>query len=210
MIGAPRVGKVHVITDESLQSRFLHAELAVLAARGGADQVQYREKRPITREICTMTLEGIRRALMLYGTGLIVNDRVLAARDSGALGVHLGRDDMPAAEARNLLGPQAVIGLTANNLEEALAAAREPVDYLGVGPVFGTRSKEHPAPALGLELLSRIAAAVTLPIVAIGGIDAGNAADVVANGAFGVAVLSAVACAQDPERATRKIVEAVA
>ena len=157
-----------------------------------------------------MTLAGIRRAVALYGTGLIVDDRVQEARDSGSLGVHLGRNDMPAREARELLGPDAVIGVTANSLEEALSAAAGPVDYLGVGPVFATLSKENPAKALGLDGLRRIAEAVALPVVAIGGIHAGNAADVVKNGAFGVALLSAVACADDPETATRNIVEAVA
>ena len=205
-----RIGKVHVITDEILQSGFRHADLALLAARGGADTVQYREKRPIPGEVCNMALAGIRKILADFGTGLIVDDRVLEARDSGALGVHLGRNDMPAAEARELLGPEAIIGVTANSLEEAIAASRGPVDYLGVGPVFATLSKENRAPVLGLDGLGRIVDAVALPVVAIGGIDAGNAAAVIGQGAYGVAVLSAVACAEDPEAATRKIVEAVA
>ena len=103
-----------------------------------------------------------------------------------------------------------MIGVTANNLEAALSLADEAVDYLGVGPVFRTGSKDNPASPLGLTALCRIASEVPLPIVAIGGIDAGNAAEVVAAGAYGVAVLSAVVCAADPENATRAIVEAVA
>ncbi len=205
-----RIGKVHVITDETLQSGFRHADLALLAARGGADTVQYREKRPIPGEVCTMALAGIRTSLADFGTGLIVDDRVQQALDSGALGVHLGRNDMPAAKAREMLGPDAIIGVTANSLEEAIAASRGPVDYLGVGPVFGTLSKDNPAPALGLDGLGRIVDAVRLPVVAIGGINSDNAAAVIGQGAYGVAVLSAVACAKDPEAATRNIVEAVA
>ena len=210
MSTADRIGRVHVLTDECIQSRYSHSELAVLAARGGAHRVQYREKRLISREICTMTLVEIQRSLSGYDTRLIVDDRVQEAFDARAFGVHLGPDDMPASEARKLLGPDAVIGVTANNLEAAQSLADEPVDYLGVGPVFRTGSKENPAPPLGLTGLRRIASAVTLPIVAIGGIHAGNAAAVLAAGAFGVAVLSAVACAADPENATRAIVEAVA
>lgn len=206
---AERIGKVHVITDEVLQSRFLHEDLALLAARGGADRIQFREKRPLSREVCTMTLERIRLALTGHGACLMVDDRVREAMDSGALGVHLGRDDMPAAEARAMLGPDAVIGLTANSLEEAREAAGKPVDYLGVGPIFPTRSKKKPAESLGLAGLQKIAQAVTMPIVAIGGIHAGNAAEVIAHGACGVAVLSAVVCSEDPEGATRDIVEAV-
>ncbi len=205
-----RIGRVHVITDEVLQSRYLHADLAAMAARGGADRVQYREKRPISEEICTMALTGIRRELAGYGTRLMVDDRVREALGSGAYGVHLGRDDMPAVEARRLLGMSAVIGVTANSLDEALAASEGPVDYLGVGPVFGTRSKIDPAATLGLDGLKRIAQAVGLPIVAIGGIHAGNAGAVIEHGAFGVAVLSAVVCSKDPERATREIVVEVA
>ena len=205
-----RIGKLHVITDEVLQSRFTHADLARLAARGGADRVQYREKRPVPRELCIMTLSEIRRGVAGYGTRLMVDDRVREALESGACGVHLGRNDMPAAEARRLLGADAVIGVTANDLDEARAADGGAADYLGVGPVFGTRSKDFPAKVLGLDGLSRIAAAVSLPIVAIGGITAANAGAVIANGAFGVAVLSAVVCASDPEQATREIADAVA
>lgn len=209
MSGAAAVGRVHVLTDRTLQSRYSHGELAVLAARGGADLVQYREKRPMGRDECTMALASILRDMAGYGAGLIVDDRVLEARDSGAAGVHLGRGDMPPGDARRVLGRSALIGLTANNLQEALRGDREPVDYLGVGPVFGTLSKENAAPALGMTGLRKIVDAVALPVVAIGGIHAGNAAEVMAAGARGVAVLSAVVLADDPERATREIVRAV-
>lgn len=201
MTGASRVGRLHVITDEVLQDRFSHAELARLAAEGGADVIQYREKRPLaTRELVEAAV-AVQDAISGSRAGLIVNDRVDVASVACA-DVHLGRDDLDPAAARRLLGPGAVIGGTANNLEEARRAADGPVDYIGVGPVYGTTSKgDRAAPKLGLERLAAIAAVVDKPVIAIGGIQAPNVAEVMAAGAHGIAVLSAVACRADPRTA---------
>jgi hydroxymethylpyrimidine kinase/phosphomethylpyrimidine kinase/thiamine-phosphate diphosphorylase len=207
--GGEAIGRLHVITDEEHQSRFSHLRLARLAAEGGADRVQYREKRPRpTREIVE-TARAIARALAGTRAGLIVDDRVDVAAAVDSAGVHLGADDLDPRVARRLLGERRLIGRTANGLDEALAAAREPVDYLGVGPVFGTRSKARPAAVLGLDELSRITAAVELPVLAIGNLTADRVGEVLAAGAHGVAVLSAVTCARDPLEATRRLREAV-
>ena len=200
MTGAPRIGRLHVITDEVLQDCFSHAELARFAAEGGADVIQYREKRPLATRELVETAAAVRDAIN-GAAGLIVNDRVDVAAVAGA-DVHLGRDDLDPAAARRLLGPGAVIGGTANSLEEARRVAAGPVDYIGVGPVYGTASKgDRAAPKLGLERLAEIAAAVDKPVIAIGGIQASNAAEIMAAGAHGLAVLSAVVCRADPRAA---------
>lgn len=203
------IGRLHVITDEQLQSRFSHAQLAGFAAQGGADTIQYREKRPRTTRELIETAEAIRAALAATPTTLLIDDRadIAAALD---VALHLGRDDLPPPIARRLLGPDAVIGGTANSVDEARRVAAQPVDYLGVGPVFGTTSKgDRAAPMLGLDRLRQIVDAVDKPVIAIGSITADNAPAVLQTGAYGVAVLSAVVCAADPTAATREIRAAI-
>jgi len=199
---APRaVGRLHVITDESLQDRWTHLQLALLAADGGADTVQYREKRPRSTAEHEHAVREIRRALPL-GVHLIVDDHVAAAHIAGADGVHLGRTDMAPDAARRLLGARCLIGGTANSLVEARRGFAEPLDYLGVGPVFGTRSKTDPAPALGVEGFAAIAREAPIPVIAIGGITPDAIEVLIEAGAWGVAVLSGIVCAADPAGAT--------
>jgi thiamine-phosphate pyrophosphorylase len=200
-----KIGRLHVITDETIQKRFSHLELAALAARGGADVVQYREKRTMDGEVCSRLLIRIARAVESCDATLIVDDRVHAARSAGVKGVHLGRDDLPVSEARRILGPDAVIGGTAHSVEEALEAAATSLNYLGVGSVWPTSSRQVAAPVIGLDGLAEIVEAVSLPVIAIGGIDACNVKQVMATGVHGVAVLSAVVCQPDPEAATREL-----
>jgi thiamine-phosphate pyrophosphorylase len=123
--------------------------------------------------------------------------------------VHLGRDDLDVPIARQLLGPDVLIGGTANSLEEARRVAATDVDYLGVGPVFGTGSKANPAPPLGLDGLRAIAHAVDRPVIAIGGITPDRLAAVLDAGAHGVAILSAVVCQADPAAAARECRRAI-
>jgi thiamine-phosphate pyrophosphorylase len=205
----PSLGRLHVITDATLQDRFSHVELAGLAARGGADMVQFREKRPWTARALVETAVAMRRVLEGTPAGLVVDDRVDVAIAAGAPAVHLGRDDLDVATARRLLGKDALIGGTANSLEEALRVAATDVDYLGVGPVFGTSSKANPAPPLGLDGLRAIAEAIEKPVIAIGNITAARVGAVLDAGAYGMAVLSAVVCHADPASATRALREAV-
>lgn len=198
------VGRLHVITDEVLQDRFTHIELAAAAAASGADVIQYREKRSLSTKEMIDVATRMARACRDQQATLLIDDRVDIAAAVGATAVHLGRDDLPPDVARNILGPQAIIGGTANSVDEAIDVARQPVDYLGVGPVFGTTSKgDRAAPMMGLERFSEICRAVDKPVIGIGSITLERVADVIAAGAYGVAVLSAIVCADDPQASCR-------
>ena len=197
-----QIPRFQVITDEVLQTRYTHAQLARLAVEGGADAVQYREKRPLTTRAILAVAAEMRAAC--GETLLIVDDRVDVACSVGAVAVHLGRDDLDVRTARAMLGADAIIGGTANSYEEARTVWQSGVDYLGVGPIYGTTSKANPAPVMGLDVLARICADSPLPIVAIGSITAARIPEVLAAGAHGVAVLSEVLLADDPAAAARR------
>lgn len=203
------VPRLHIVTDETIQSRHDHAALAELALEGGADCVQFREKRARTTAELVRQAARTVAACRAADAVAVVNDRVDVAAAAGAGAVHLGRDDLPVGVARRVLGPAALIGGTANSFAEAAKVWATDVDYLGVGPVFGTTSKANPAPAMGLALFARIAAACPKPLIAIGGIDAANTGAVMAAGAHGVAVLSSVVAAAEPAAATRYCREAL-
>ena len=202
-------GRLHVITDETVQDRFTHVELGALAAEGGADVVQLREKRVKGLNAQVRVACALRERLQGRGARLVVNDRVDVALASGAGGVHLGPRDEDPAQARRILGAQALIGVTANDRAMAVRWAEAPADYLGVGPVFGTSSKRNPAPALGLAELRAIVALARQPVIAIGNITPERVAEVLATGAWGVAVLSDVACAADPAQRTATFADAI-
>jgi thiamine-phosphate pyrophosphorylase len=139
---------------------------------------------------------------------LIINDRVDVALACGADGVHVGQNDMSPEDVRRFM-PQGLVGLSVESLAQLAAAEREPVDYYGVSPVFATATKHDAARALGLEGLRSIRARTTRPLVAIGGIHVGNAAAVMAAGADGLAVVSAVCAAEDPTSAARALLEKI-
>jgi thiamine-phosphate pyrophosphorylase len=200
----PRLGRFHVITDAALQDHFSHVELARLAVAGGADAIQFREKRPWTTRALVEMADVMRRALEGTPACLVVDDRVDVAVAAGACGVHLGRDDLDVATARRMLGRDALIGGTANSLAEALRVSATDVDYLGVGPVFGTQSKANPAPPLGLDGFRAIVQAVPKPVIAIGSVTADRVRALLDAGAHGVAVISAVVCQADPLAAARE------
>lgn len=205
-----RPGRLHVITDETLQARFSHGELARLAIEGGADTIQYREKRPrLTRQLVAAATE-VAEICRAAGVACIVDDRADVAFAVAATGVHVGRDDLEARQVRRLLGGAFLIGGTANSLAEARTVFASAVDYIGVGPVFGTRSKANPAPVLGLEALRAIVAESPIPVIAIGNIGPDQVADVLEAGAHGVAVLSGVTCTADPAAAAARYTEAIA
>lgn len=206
------IGRLHVLTDTMLQTRFSHEDLARLAVAGGADTIQYRQKAGSTREMIeTATwLSGICKEA---GVTLIVNDRVDVAIASGADGVHLGQDDYPVKGARQLLGANAVIGVTAKTPEAIRKGVKDGADYVGYGPVRATGSKTDAGDVKGTEGVRSLVESVTgeleVPVIAIGGIDATNAGDVLAAGAHGIAVLSVVCCSADPEAATRELRRAI-
>ena len=145
-----------------------------------------------------------------FGAALLVNDRVDAALVSGADGAHVGREDLPAREARRLLPRPRLIGLSASTTEEARRAQKDGADYIGAGPVFATSSKPDAGEPLGLERLAEIASSVTIPVVAIGGITVENVARVFEAGARGAAVVSAVVSAEDVTGAARALKRIIA
>ncbi len=197
-----RVGRLHVLTDLRFQQRFRHEELARLAAEGGADTIQFREKTGAARNMLVEARRVV-AACRERGVPCIVNDRLDIALACCADGVHLGRDDVPVRDARRLLGSDAIIGGTAATLDEALAAQEAGADYVGFGPVFSAASKERPIPVKGVANLARVCAAVRIPVVAIGGISVNRVASVLDAGAHGVAVMTGVTTADDPARAAR-------
>jgi thiamine-phosphate pyrophosphorylase len=173
------------------------------AVRGGVDVVQLREKRPTGRLLSLA--EELRGICARGGALFTVNDDVALARLSGADGVHLGQEDEPVARAREVLGPEAVVGRSASSVDEALEAVREGADYLGVGTVFATPTKPD-ADAAGLALVEEIAREdLPVPWFAIGGITPETAPQVAAAGAPGFAVVRAVLDAGDPEAAAREL-----
>lgn len=195
--------KLYPITDRRL-SGLSHAEQVARLCEGGARLVQLREKHLSPREFYIEAEEALKVA-RARGMKLIVNDRADIALALGADGVHLGQDDMPPEAARALLGEGAFIGCSTHSVEQAVAAARLPVDYVAIGPVFATSSKENPDPSVGLEGVARVRAAVgRLPLVAIGGITPENARPVLDAGADSVAVIGALLIHNDPARIARR------
>jgi thiamine-phosphate pyrophosphorylase len=203
-----RVGKLHVITDTVVQARFDHEQLAQLAIAGGADTVQLRDK-TLSDDDLVAVARGVLAVCRAAGVPLVVNDRVQVAAAAGADGVHLGRDDAPIAAARAALGPDAIIGGSATTDEEAAQVASAGADYVGFGHIYPTTTKRKPGAPVGLDGLGRACGAVGVPVIGIGGITAENAGDVVAAGAWGVAVIGAVCTADDPMRAARALAEAI-
>jgi len=182
------------------------AELARLVA-GHATLVQLRDKHGSTR---AMVEEARRLRALLEPVPFVVNDRVDVALAAEADGVHLGQDDMTAAEARLLLGKTAIIGLSVKTVAQAREAPLELIDYVAIGGVYATTSKDNTAAPIGIAGLREVVGAVRMrepdfPICAIAGIDASNAAEVIAAGADGVAVISALSRAPDPRAAAREL-----
>jgi thiamine-phosphate pyrophosphorylase len=140
---------------------------------------------------------------------MIINDRVDVALTVGADGIHLGQNDMPLKDARRLVGPSMIIGISAESLEDAVEAEEEGADYIGLSPVFSTATKKDTAKPLGLDGVRSIRKAVKIPLVAIGGIGLDNAVEVIKAGADGLAVVSAIVSASCPETATRMLSQAI-
>lgn len=201
---------LHVITDETIQTSFTHTELAERVSANGADFIQYREKRAFdTKSLCSVAASMLKVCAQSKQSQLVVNDRVDIAFAVGAHSIHLGKNDLPVSVAREILGPDAFIGGTANSMDEAMLCSTRSVDYLGVGPVFGTTSKLNPASNLGLANLAQICSNSPLPVIAIGNIRLENVHEVIENGAAGVAVLSSIVGSEDPGQATLEFVRAL-
>ena len=195
---------LYVITDEEIAGGLSHAEIARQAIAGGADVIQLRDKACGPRELLRIG-RIIRKITRRTGIPFIVNDRLDVALACDADGVHLGQDDMGAIVARQIAPPQFIIGISVGTLDEAVRAEQEGADYIAVSPVFPTTSKSDAGPGHGLDLLKKIRRIITIPVVAIGGINPGNVNEVIEAGADGVAVISAVVGDPDIKAAARDL-----
>lgn len=185
-------------------------EVVAAAIESGVQTVQLREKHATVRERY-MLAEDLRKRTRAADVTFIVNDRADLAAAVDADGVHLGSDDLPIAAVREILGPERYIGRSVSTVAAAKAAERAGADYLGVGAIFATASKDvkESEAEIGLETIADIADAVDIPIVGIGGVTPENAGEVIAAGADGVAVISSITAAEDPAAATRRLAASV-
>jgi thiamine-phosphate pyrophosphorylase len=196
-----RIGRLHVLTDTVFQNRFSHIELAEFAISGGSDTIQFRQKSGSTREMIEIA-RTLKNICNKSGVTFIVNDRLDVAMAADADGVHLGQDDFPIPLAREILGKEWIIGGSAATLEEAKKCLTDGADYVGFGPVYPTTSKDDAGPISGIEMLKEVVRIIPRPIIAIGGVTSENISEVMAVGAHGIAVISAVCCQENPKRAT--------
>ncbi len=195
---------LYVITDEKLSHGLRHDEIARKAVSGGADVVQLRDKELSAKDLYDVAIK-IRSITSSTETMFIVNDRMDVALASKADGVHLGQDDIPLSAARMLAPRDFIIGVSVSNIEEAIRAEGFGADYVALGPIFPTSSKNDAGPGVGLDSLRDMRAAVSIPLVAIGGIGASDINDVIMAGADGIAVISAVVSQPDIALAARSL-----
>jgi len=196
--------RLYVITGHQFLGGRSLEDVIRAAILGGADCIQLREKHYSGREL----LEAghvLRRVTREYGAKLIINDRIDVARAVDADGVHLGQGDLPIEVARDILGPDKIVGLSTHNVSEAVAAERAGANYIGLGPMKPTTTKLDTEPVVGPAGVREVRAHVTLPIVAIGGIKREDVAEIIRNGANGVAIISAIIGAEDVQGAAREM-----
>lgn len=177
-------------------------ETAKLVIDGGADAIQLREKTISDDEFISLAGE-IRDIITGSGTLLIINDRINVAREVNADGVHLGQNDMSVSEARNIIGNEKIIGVSTHSIIQARQAQKEGADYIAIGPVFSTRTKDY-EPSIGLEIIQEISGAINIPFIAIGAITLENLDEVLKAGASRVAVCSAIISSKDILSSTRQ------
>jgi len=198
--------RIHVLTDSHLQNRFSPSELAKRALSGGATVIQFRQKNFLT-ENDWEEIRKIRRLKQEYSFTFLLNDWVEEAALMGADGCHVGKDDLSPEQARAVFWDQGqehpIIGATVHSLEELEALRGQKLAYIGVGPIFGTESKNTGLPPLGLEKLAEICTYSPFPVVGIGNIKPESVPALLQAGVTGIAVLSAVCMAADPEQAVK-------
>lgn len=195
---------LYVITDEGVGHGFSHAEIAQRAIAGGADVIQLRDKWLSGQELLAAAT-AVREITRDAGALFIVNDRLDVALAAGADGVHLGENDLPIDHARKITPPGFIIGASVGSVATAVSAEAAGADYVVLSPTFSTASKADAGPGHGLAILSAIRSAISRPLLAIGGINPGNVGDVIAAGADGVAVISAVVGQPDITAAAREM-----
>jgi len=188
---------LYLVTDRGLARGRSTFDIVKAAVSGGVTCVQLREKDCSTLEYIEQAL-AIKNFLGEREVPLIINDRLDVALAVAADGVHLGQSDMPLEMARKIAGPSMLIGISAESVQDAVQAEKGGADYLGVSPIYATPTKTDTVFPLGLEGLREIKKRVKIPLVGIGGLNKSNAAEVIRNGADGVAVVSAIVAAEDP------------
>lgn len=199
---------LYLVTDRPLCGARSLEDVVGQAVRAGATVVQLREKEASSREFFELALRllGVTKQ---HGIPLIINDRIDIALASGADGVHIGQSDLPYAQARRILGPQAIIGLSIETPEQARQAEQLDADYFGVSPIFLTPTKIELETSWGLDGLRALRKTTRRKLVAIGGINASNAAPVIEAGADGLAVVSAICAAGSPAAATADLLQII-
>jgi thiamine-phosphate pyrophosphorylase len=195
---------LYVITDRPIARGLPHAEIARLVIDGGADVVQLRDKGLSCRDLFAAACE-IREITREAGVLFIVNDRIDIALAAGADGVHLGQHDLPVRNARRIAPPGFIIGVSVGCIADAVAAESAGAGYVALSPIFPTSSKEDAGPGHGIPVLRGICSAVSIPVIAIGGISPRNVPQVIAAGAEGVAVISSVVGQEDIAGAARQM-----
>jgi thiamine-phosphate pyrophosphorylase len=196
--------RLYLVTDRALARGRSLVDLVRQAVAGGVTIVQLREKEASTRDFVNLA-ERLQELLVPLQVPLIINDRIDVALAVNAAGVHVGQSDMPAATARRLLGGDRLLGVSVSSIEEARRAEDDGADYLGVSPIYATPTKTDTPTPVGLAGLATLRVATRLPLVAIGGLHAGNLLPVLAHGADSVAVVSAIMAADDPAVAARAL-----
>ena len=195
---------LYVITDEGISHGLSHVEIARKVAEGGADVIQLRDKARTGKDMLSIALQ-IKKITRSAGIRFIINDRLDLARASDADGVHLGQEDLPIPFARRVAPKGFIIGTSVRSVQEAIIAESEGADYIALSPIFDTPTKSDAGPGKGLEMLKEIKSAVSIPVIAIGGIGKGNVRQVMDAGADGVAVISAIVGQKDIVKATAEM-----
>ena len=198
------IPRLYVVTDRQQTAGRPLEEVAAAAARGGVGMVQLREKDLTARELFDLGAR-LQDVLTPHGIPLLINDRLDVALALDAAGAHLAGHSLSPAQARRVLGPDKLLGVSTHGLDEARQAMRAGVDFIVFGPVFDTPSKRQYGAPQGLQRLAEIVAHVTCPVIAIGGIDAANMPQVLQTGAHGVAMIRAVLAAPDPCEAAQRL-----
>jgi thiamine-phosphate pyrophosphorylase len=201
----PTLGRLHVLTDTILQTKYSHADLARMAIDGGADTIQFRQKKGTSLEMFR-NAEAVMKLCCEAHVTMIVDDRIDIALALDADGVHLGRSDLPLTVARKLLGDEKLIGGSATDFVELEKVIYGGADYVGFGPVFGTLSKENPGRPKGIDFMKQVSERSSIPVIAIGGIKLTHVEELFGTGIHGIAVISAICCDSDPASATRKFI----
>ena len=202
----PKDGGLYVITDIKLAKPRSYYEIVSGAFLGGAKIVQVRDKTTPFEELVEICQKLSSLADEFDGI-LIINDNPYLAKASDAHGVHLGQEDTPVQIAREIVGPDKIVGLSTHNKYQAMQACYLPVDYIGLGPIYPTQTKESPYEPLGLQICTWVRKKISLPVVAIGGITMENVGEVIKYGVNNVAVISAIMTAKDIQKAVSEFIQ---